>query len=378
MRQKKLVVFISLICSICFALPLFANEITLHYFYDKGCRNCDKADNLLSSFIAGDPYHKYIVGYSKKNRIKVVRHNQELKDQVETRIAFDTAYRVKHIRRLVCPAVFIGKHGLVGKQEVFTLGNVIKDIGKAPNISMAEAKNKIQNMFISISLPVVIFAGLLDGVNPCAITVLIFFISFLQVREKRGRNLAVFLFISGVFIAYLSFGLGIIKGINKFYSFRRVIDLIAVMLCSYFAIQSFFDYKKAKLGKAKAMILKTPERLNNIARRLIRNTKGAVIIALPLGIVISLLEFVCTGQEYVPTILYMLKTGNRIARAIQLLTVYNLAFVLPLILVGIACIAGSRTDRVTGFYRKHLAAVKLCFCFFFTGLAIYLGATLIN
>jgi len=154
--------------------------------------------------------------------------------------------------------------------------------------------------------------------------------------------------------------------------------MIAVMLCTYFAIQSFFDYRKAKLGKVKAMILKTPERLNSVARRLIRNTKGAVIIALPLGIVISLLEFVCTGQEYVPTILYMLKTGNKIARAIQLLTVYNLAFVLPLVLVGIACIVGSRTDRVTNFYRKHLAVVKLCFCFFFTGLAVYLGITLIN
>ena len=356
----------------------FADEVVLHYFYDKGCRSCDKADNLLSSFIAGDPYHKYIVGYSKKNRIKVVRHNQELKEQVETRITFDTAYKVKHGRRLVCPAVFIGKHGLVGEKEVFLLGNVLKDIDQTPKISRVEATNKIQNMFTSISFPVVIFAGLLDGVNPCAISVLIFFISFLQVREKRGRNLAVFLFILGVFIAYLSFGLGIIKGINKFYGFRRIIDLVAVMLCSYFAIQSYFDYRKAKLGKVKAMVLKTPERLNNVAHRLIRNTKGAVIIALPLGIIISLLEFVCTGQEYVPTILYMLKTGNRIGKAIQLLTVYNLAFVLPLVLAGIACIVGSRTDRVTGFYRKHLAVVKLCFCFFFTGLAIYLGVTLIN
>ena len=154
--------------------------------------------------------------------------------------------------------------------------------------------------------------------------------------------------------------------------------MIAVMLCTYFAIQSFFDYRKAKLGKVKAMILKTPGRLNAVAHRLIRNTKGAVIIALPLGIVISLLEFVCTGQEYVPTILYMLKTGNKIVRAIQLLTVYNLAFILPLVLVGIVCIVGSGTDRVTNFYRKHLAVVKLCFCFFFTGLAVYLGTTLIN
>jgi len=378
MRQKKIVILISLICSMCFALPLFANEITLHYFYDKGCRNCDKADNLLSSFITGDPYHKYIIGYSKKNKITIIKHNQELKEQVETRITFDAAYKVKHGRRLVCPAIFIGKHGLVGEKEVFVLGDAIKDIGKAPKISRTEAKNKIQNMFTLISFPVVIFAGLLDGVNPCAISVLIFFISFLQVREKRGRNLAVFLFVSGVFIAYLSFGLGIIKVMNKFYGFRRVIDLIALTLCSYFTIQSYFDYRKAKLGKVKAMVLKTPERLNNIARRLIRNTKGAVIIALPLGIVVSLLEFVCTGQEYVPTILYMLKTGNRISRAIQLLTVYNLAFVLPLILVGIACIVGGRTDRVTDFYRKHLAAIKLCFCFFFTGLAVYLGTTLIN
>ncbi|MBU0478308.1 hypothetical protein KKC91_07045 [bacterium] len=378
MRQKKLVAFILFAFFAGLSSISFANDITLHYFYDKGCRNCDKADNLLSSFIAGDPYHKYIVGYSKKNRIKITKHNQELKDQVETRITFDTAYKVKHGRRLVCPAVFIGSCALVGKKEVFKLGEAMRDPGKCLPVCNTGGKEKLESIFTSISLPVVIFAGLLDGVNPCAITVLIFFISFLQVREKRGRNLAVFLFISGVFIAYLSFGLGIIKGINKFYSFRRIIDLVAVMLCTYFAIQSFFDYRKAKLGRVREMVLKTPERLNNIARRLIRNTKGAVIIALPLGIIISLLEFVCTGQEYVPTILYMLKTGNRIARAIQLLTVYNLAFVLPLILVGIACIAGSRTDRVTDFYRKHLATVKLCFCFFFTGLAIYLGTTLIN
>ena len=356
----------------------FANEVTLHYFYDKGCRNCDKADNLLSSFITGDPYHKYIIGYSKKNRIKIIKHNQELKEQVEARITFDTAYKVKHGRRLVCPAIFIGSCALVGKKEVFKLGEVIENPGKCLLVCNIKSKEKIKSMFTSISFPVVIFAGLLDGVNPCAISVLIFFISFLQVREKRGRSIAVFLFILGVFIAYLSFGLGIIKGINKFYRFRRVIDMIAVMLCAYFAIQSFFDYRKARLGKVREMALKTPERLNSVARRLIRNTKGAVIIALPLGIVISLLEFVCTGQEYVPTILYMLKTGNKIARAIQLLTVYNLAFVLPLVLVGIACIVGSRTDRVTNFYRKHLAVVKLCFCFFFTGLAVYLGITLIN
>ena len=378
MRQKKLVVFMSLICSMCFALPLFANDITLHYFYDKGCRNCDNTDNLLSSFTAGDPYHKYIIGYSQKNRIRIIKHNQELKEQVETRINFDTVYKVKHGQRLVCPAIFIGSCALVGKKEVFKLGEAIKNPGKYLPVCSIRGKEKIKSMFTSISFPIVIFAGLLDGVNPCAITVLIFFVSFLQVREKKGRNIAVFLFILGVFIAYLSLGLGIIKGVNKFYSFRRVIDLIAVMLCTYFAIQSFFDYKKARLGKVREMALKTPERLNSVARRLIKNSKGAVIIALPLGIVISLLEFVCTGQEYVPTILYMLKTGDRIARAIQLLTVYNLAFVLPLVLVGIACMVGSRTDRVAGFYRKHLAVVKLCFCFFFTGLAVYLGITLIN
>ena len=378
MRQKKLVIFISLLFFMCFALPLFANEVTLHYFYDKGCRNCDNADNLLSSFTAGDPYHKYIIGYSKKNRIKIVKYNQELKEQIETRIAFDTTYKVKHGQRLVCPAIFIGSRALVGKKEVFKLGEAIENPGKCLPVCSIRGKEKIKSMFTSISFPIVIFAGLLDGVNPCAITVLIFFVSFLQVREKKGRNIAVFLFILGVFIAYLSLGLGIIKGVNKFYSFRRVIDLIAAMLCTYFAIQSFFDYKKARLGKVREMALKTPERLNNVARRLIKNSKGAVIIALPLGIVISLLEFVCTGQEYVPTILYMLKTGNRIARAIQLLTVYNLAFVLPLVLVGIVCIVGSGTDRVTNFYRKHLAVVKLCFCFFFTGLAVCLGTTLIN
>ncbi len=64
----------------------------------------------------------------------------------------------------------------------------------------------------------VIVTGFLDGIHPCGFTVLLFFIAFLlSLKKSRGHILALGgLYILGVFIAYFSIGLGIMKAVSIF------------------------------------------------------------------------------------------------------------------------------------------------------------------
>jgi cytochrome c biogenesis protein CcdA len=56
----------------------------------------------------------------------------------------------------------------------------------------------------------VVLAGLVDGLNPCAFATIIFFVSYLSLSGKKGKEILITgaSFTVGVFIAYLLVVLG--------------------------------------------------------------------------------------------------------------------------------------------------------------------------
>ena len=68
----------------------------------------------------------------------------------------------------------------------------------------------------------VVLAGLVDGLNPCAFATLIFFVSYLTLSGRKGREVIMVgaAFTIGVFLAYLIVGLG----------FYKVLDLLGESL----------------------------------------------------------------------------------------------------------------------------------------------------
>ena len=89
-----------------------------------------------------------------------------------------------------------------------------------------------------------------------------------------------------------------------------------------------------------------------------------------VGVTISLLELACTGQVYLPTILYMLKSGS--SGALTHLVVYNLAFILPLVIVFGLAWTGMRSDALIQFQRRNTALVKILTGILFLALAAFL------
>ena len=243
--------------------------------------------------------------------------------------------------------------------------------------------------FLSWGLLAVAGAGLIDGINPCAFTVLVFFISFLNFVGYRKRELLVLgiVFIFAVFLTYILLGLGlfkVIQSLEAFTWFSKIIYLGTASLAIILGIYSLYDcYIYRKTGNPEDVKLRLPDFIKQKIHKTIqsasRNKKkaltelaGAVFLS---GFIVSLLESVCTGQTYIPTIAYVFKEPGLRIHALGYLVLYNLMFILPLVIILIAGLAGVGSEVFSRLMRKHLGTVKLLTAalFFLLGILLFMS-----
>ena len=290
--------------------------------------------------------------------------------------------------REVTPAIFTQAGALV-KAEITPprLGDLLRAAAAAPQdadwakvapVETALAHKVVEERFSAFGFGVVAGAGLLDGINPCAFATIIFLLSYLQVARRTPREiLAVGVsFICGVFLTYLAIGFGLAQALTAVSAFRTAgIVLNYALAASAFvvAVLSFRDAQLASRGELGEMTLQLPSGLKTRIRGVIRTGSKAthfVIAAFIVGIFISLLELACTGQVYLPTIQYMLNAGH--GSAVRHLLVYNVAFIIPLLVVFLLAFLGLRSEALIAFQQRRTALVKALTGLLFLALAAFL------
>ncbi|MDC7226393.1 MAG: DUF1573 domain-containing protein [Spirochaetales bacterium] len=230
---------------------------------------------------------------------------------------------------------------------------------------------------INIAILPVLAAGLLDGVNPCAFTTLIFLLSALSVagRSRRETLIIGLFFTVSVFATYFLIGLGFFKIIRIADSFELVSRIIRWVLfgaLALFAGLSFYDYAKIRAGNATDIILQLPEGVKRRMHSSIRSyTKSAALAgsSIVMGFLISIFELGCTGQIYFPTITYIIQT-DKAASGFFYLALYNLAFILPLAGVFLVVYFGITSKRITKKFQSNLGLIKLLTGFLFIAFAV--------
>jgi thiol-disulfide isomerase/thioredoxin len=345
------------------------------YFSQIGCESCDRAERDLDYIES--KYPQLVVEHLD------VREAATLNEYLAERI--DLPERL----RLVAPSFFVGDDYLVGSDvRVAPLRTVLAPYLETGSERFWEgyeqaapsAEQSIVERFQSLNLLAVMGAGLLDGVNPCAFATIIFLVSYLalQKRSKSHLLLAGLLFAAGVFATYLAIGLGMFTAMDRWApldSIGRWLYLATAVICLALAWGSFVDFRRAREGRLEDMTLKLPDRFSNLGRRLIRERMGAtgvVISSLLLGAVISLIELACTGQVYLPTIVFVLGVPGLRARATIALVLYNLMFVFPLIVVLLLVYYGTSSRQLVSWLQRRAAAVKLGMAVLFAGLGVWL------
>jgi cytochrome c biogenesis protein CcdA len=224
----------------------------------------------------------------------------------------------------------------------------------------------------------VIAAGLIDGINPCAFTTLIFLLASLALAG-RGRSEVIVigaLFSFAVFLSYFLIGLGLFTALRA----AAAVSIVSVLLrwvlvgvLFVFAGLSVYDYTRIRAGHPTEMLLQLPASFKKRIHASIRSRVRLAALAgssLVLGFLVSVFEFACTGQVYLPLLGYLARMQGR-ASAVGLLALYNFFFILPLLVVFGASYLGVSSGRITTVFQAHMGKVKLGLAVVFLGLAVF-------
>ena len=341
--------------------PPADRAIYITYFHKRGCQKCARASEILKRLKTRYPQIVVELKYAKGSR--------------ELLEAMGALYEVPQVKRLTTPAVFIGDEYLLDELDEKRLEAVIQKYsltGVASRLPRAEAKtgeasDEIVNRFNAFGTLTVAGAGLFDGINPCAFATIVFFISYMSLvgRGRMEMLVAGGAFAAAVFVTYLLLGMGLLKFLsflNEFSLVAKCVYLLAAIGTFALAFLSLYDAYKAKQGKVKEITLQLPKSLKQRIHKVIREqtrTSGVIIGALVIGFAISALELVCTGQVYLPTITFVMGVEGMRTHALVYLILYNLMFIVPLLVVFGFVYWGTTSMQLGGVLQRHLMPVKL-------------------
>jgi cytochrome c biogenesis protein CcdA len=175
--------------------------------------------------------------------------------------------------------------------------------------------------------PLLLVTGLLDGLNPCAFAVLLFFIAFLYtINRTKTHILKVgIIYIAMIYLAYLLIGLGILKAImiTPIPHFMAKLGAWLVIVLGFVNIKDYFWY-------GKWFTLSTPKVGKDLINKWMR--KATIPATIVLGFLVGLCTFPCSGGPYV-AILGLMAAKTTYFTGLLYLLIYNLMFVLPLIVI---------------------------------------------
>ena len=287
------------------------------------------------------------------------------------------------------PSVFVGNDFIVGTREIENnLERLIdKYLRKRPVLPYLFSGVNLVEQFKAISVLTIVSAGLIDGINPCAFAVIVFFISFLSVYGYNKREIVYIglSYVLSVFITYILIGLGLFEffySMSHFYFIMKLFYYSIAVFCfvlSGFALYDFIRYRKTKENDG--LILQLPlflkKRINFVIGAGLRRKSYTRIIelcgiSLLVGFCVSLLEAACTGQVYVPTIAFILKLPQLRIRAAAYLILYNLMFILPLIIIFALSLLGVSSKKFNLFLKNNLARIKVLMVFLFLGMGMFI------
>lgn len=366
------------------ALTAFAaDKVEYVLFVSPSCVHCNKLkheywDNLKEKYKDTVHFTEYDITIPENNLL----FNQTAE-----------AYGIKAEERGY-PAAAVGSTYLMGyPTEIGTYSEAAIEkaqlLGEKTNvrtIAQDQVQQTAQQAFQKITFWAIIGSGLVDGINPCAFAVIVFFISFLTVYKYTRREIVLVgaSYCVAVFMAYLLLGLGVFKFLYAMRGFTYVIKafyIVTAALCLLFFVLAIYDfilYKKTQ--KTDGMLLQLPHglkvRIHKIMGFFLRDkqksTVRLVLAALAVGFCVSLVEAVCTGQVYVPTCVLIMQDPHFRAQAAFYLVLYNLMFILPLITVFVLALIGYESKGFNDFLKKHLGLMKILLCLVFLALFILL------
>jgi thiol-disulfide isomerase/thioredoxin len=379
--------------------------VDLAYFYQKGCPKCDRANALLKYM--SKKYPQLIIKEIDLNTPDGKRLNETLSNRLNLPME----------KRLIAPSIFVGNDTLL--PDEITESNVealIRKYGeksdsdrvsvseskptlKMPSVSPTpeetrKAEESIIQRFKSFGVLAILLAGLMEGMNPCALATLVFFISYLTMVGRKRKEIfwGGLVFSGAAFITHLFIGIGILSFIQHLSFlplFSQIVYFVTFVFALLLGIFSLYDYIQLKKGRPSKMKLQVPNFLKKRIHQIIRVRSDVLeankenpsirflLAAVMIGFMVTLFQSTCTSQVYLPTILFVTNVPSLRGSAVLYLILYNLVYILPLLVIFGIVYWGVTSEQLSFFLQKRASTIKLLTSIFFFALAGILILSLI-
>jgi cytochrome c biogenesis protein CcdA len=364
-KETYAIVFLAVFLSLALISNVAAiedNQKNVYFFWGEGCPHCE---NVKNSGILEE--------VAKIENVKVyqleVYNNQtsrELYAKFADELGINQYQRGVPFLVIECKqgySYFIGDTPIINNlQESITSCKPMKEI--SDRVSSDNPNSQ------ALSLGSIIVAALIDSINPCAFGVLIFLLATMLGIASRKRALRYgLIYVLIIFLVYFLAGLGIMKIISEFSGIMNYVIILAgilVFIGGLIEIKDFFWY-------GKGVSLKIPVKMKPTLEKITK--KGTLPAVILLGIIVALVELPCTGGIYLAilSLMHINKTFG-----IPYLLLYNLIFVLPLIIIVLIAYFGTKTEKIQTMVEGNKKWMRLFAGFIMIALAIYLLNSVYN
>lgn len=213
------------------------------------------------------------------------------------------------------------------------------------------------------TLGLVLGSAAIDSINPCAIGVLILMISVILGGHKSvGRMLFLGgLYILSIFTTYLLAGLGLLYFLGSIPLF--VTEYISITIGSLIVllglveIKDYFWYGR---GFSLGIPIVFAKKIHNMAKNI---TVPGVLIT---GAFVAGVELPCTGAPYLAIITILSINFNFLA--FLMLVLYNIVFVLPLLVILLLVAGGTKLPAIKAWKQETRGWMRLAIGLLLIGL----------
>ncbi|MEG0847882.1 MAG: hypothetical protein RSF92_12060 [Niameybacter sp.] len=342
-------------------------EAHLIYFYTQSCKDCERTKELFK--------HNQAI---QKELISLIALDIGEKESLEQLKAYFKAYQVKSVDQQV-PIIFYEGGYLSGYEAIEQeLPKLIQQDQLDSSIALVQGV-PIES-FTYKDIPKIVLVGLVNGFNPCAFSMTFFLLSLMSIGKPILKLSMTY--IIGKIITYFALGtlfysfMGILEQ-EWFIGVTQSVNMVIIGILFILAAVNFLDYRASKQEQYDRIRLQLPLGLRRFNHKVIKgagqfiDTKYAVGAIFIASMIISAGEFLCTGQIYLATILYLIQTtAAHDSFALLTLLIYVLAMVTPLTVVVIAVCRGQKVMLFSEKFRMNMPKVKLVNAIVFILLAL--------
>jgi glutaredoxin len=337
------------------------NEVEMQVFVRPGCAHCERAKNFLPVLQRRRP----------EIRIRV----RDISSEPQALQELTKLAEAAGISTIGVPAFDVRGKLIIGFDNAETTGKMIESLieqrnGRsltapelAPNLIDAPIIGRIDARDLSLPLFTIVL-GLLDGLNPCAMWVLLFLLSMLinlQDRRKMFLIGAVFVTVSGaIYFAFMAAWLNLFLLIGLSRTIQILLGGVALLAASL-NLKDFFAYRSGpSLGIPEA----AKPGLYRQVRRIVRaeNLPTAVLAVLVLAVLVNTVELLCTAG--LPAIYTQVLTAHELPAwgYYGYLLLYNAAYVADdslMLIIAVITLSRHKLQERGGRWLKLLSGIVM-------------------